>query len=43
MKKQLMPLYTRLGTEEKPNEDHLDVLLRASIINWACSMGVEVE
>jgi len=33
------PIYTKLGFTEKPEDSHLDILLRKKAVSWACSMG----
>jgi len=39
MLKIIDPIYTKLGFNAKPEDSHLDILLRKKAVSWACSMG----
>jgi len=41
MLKLIDPIYTKLGFNPKPEDTHLDILLRKKVASWACSMGNE--
>lgn len=41
MRKLLDPIYQRVGFNRRATDQHLDVLLRKKVVNWACSMGNE--
>ena len=33
------PLYEKLGYDTLPNEDHLTIILRKLVVEWACKLG----
>merc|ERR1712038_1268486 len=35
------PIYKKLGFDRRPDDTHLDILLRKKAVRWACSMGSE--
>jgi len=35
------PIYRKLGFTSRPDDTHLDILLRKKAVSWACSMGSE--
>jgi len=41
MLKLLTPIYRRVGYRPKADDEHLDILLRTKVVEWACSMGHE--
>jgi len=41
MLKLIDPIYAKLGFNPKPEDTHLDILLRKKVASWACSMGNE--
>ena len=34
----IRPIYTKVGFEEKPDDKHLDVLMRSLVVSWACNV-----
>merc|ERR1719167_339337 len=41
MLKLLSPIYRKVGYRPRPEDQHLDILLRKRVISWACAMGHE--
>ena len=33
------PLYYKIGYQMQPTDEHLDIYLRKSAVNWACKLG----
>jgi len=39
MLKIIDPIFTKLGFNARPEDTHLDIMLRKKAVSWACSMG----
>merc|ERR550517_1096487 len=34
----IRPIYSKVGFEEKPDDEHLDVMTRSLVVSWACNV-----
>ena len=34
----IRPIYTKVGFDAKPGDEHLDVLMRSLVVSWGCNI-----